>query len=110
MVAGPPFIHNRMHDRFGLVLVSSAAWASLPIKPDIDTAVLTAPTRSKWRRVRRESNSMAELRMGERDRFFPSFPRSAWERVFGRSASFVLNHRGAVDRAFPRGAWERGQG
>ncbi len=47
IVLGPPFIHSRMHDRFGVVFASSAASASLPSQPDIDTAVLTAPTRSR---------------------------------------------------------------
>jgi len=49
-----------------------------------------------------------------------SFPRSAWERTSGRSASRAepwratdalgsgLTGRGASGRAFPRGAWERG--
>jgi hypothetical protein len=45
MVLGPPFIHRRMHDRFGFSFASSAALASRPIHPDMDTAVLTAPTR-----------------------------------------------------------------
>ena len=43
MVLGPPFIHSRMHERFGLVFVSSAARASWPIQPDIETAVQKEP-------------------------------------------------------------------
>src|SRR5580704_6441197 len=41
-----------------------------------------------------------------------SFPRSAWERFFGRSASLGFgkpNHRRAVEKTFPRRAWERGK-
>src|SRR5205823_5704350 len=64
MVLGPPAIHSRMHDRFGFGLVpSAAAWASRPIQPERDTAVLTAPTRNRCRRLRRASNGdMAALR------------------------------------------------
>src|SRR5262245_60247202 len=55
MVLGPPFIHRRMHDRLGWVRDASAARASLPIHPDIETVVLTAPTRSNCLRDIRES-------------------------------------------------------
>src|SRR5205085_7390306 len=56
MVDGPPFIHSRMTDRFGFVLSAAAAWARRPIQPEAETTVLTAPTRRRWRRLRRESN------------------------------------------------------
>src|SRR3954447_5440534 len=53
MVLGPPFIHSRMQERFGLgELASAVAAANFPSQPDIDTVVLTAPTRSNWRRSR----------------------------------------------------------
>ncbi len=66
IVAGPPFIHKRMTDRFGLVVVpSAAACASRPSQPETDTAVLTAPTRRRCRRSSGASNrDMGTLRGG----------------------------------------------
>ena len=46
MVAGPPFIHSRMHDRLRSGL-SAAARASGASQPETDTLSDAAPTRRK---------------------------------------------------------------